>query len=57
MYWEALFTAIIAKLRAVPTRRAETERRFWLGRPYDDLRRAVAGRSVTALVDGFLEIS
>lgn len=45
------------RLRAVSMARPEAEGRFWLGRPFEDLRRVVAGRMVTALANGFIEVS
>lgn len=44
-------------LRSVAGGTAETERRFWLGRPLGELRRAVAGRRVTALTGGYVEVA
>jgi hypothetical protein len=44
-------------LRSVATGASETDRSFWLGRPLQELRRAVAGRRVTALHRGYLEVA
>jgi hypothetical protein len=44
-------------LRTVAGGAGESDRRFWLGRPLGELRRAVAGRRVTALRDGYVEVA
>ncbi len=49
--------APLRPLRSVASGAGESERRFWLGRPLGELRRAVAGRRVTALRDGYVEVA
>ncbi len=43
-------------LRQVATVQVESERRFWLGRPLEELRRAAAGQRITALRAGYMEL-
>lgn len=47
----------LGPLRSVASGVAETDRRFWLGRPLGELRRAVAGRRVTGLQGGYVEVA
>ncbi|MEO1270532.1 MAG: hypothetical protein AAFX99_20785, partial [Myxococcota bacterium] len=44
-------------LRSVTRSHTESERRVWLGRPIEELRLAAAGRHVTALSEGYLELA
>lgn len=44
-------------LRSVSAEQAESERRFWLGRPLQDLRRAINGRAITGLRGSWLEVT
>lgn len=43
-------------IRQVRVLEVETDRRLWLGRPLEELRTAVAGRAITALRGGYLEM-
>ncbi len=50
-------TTLRHHLRPVDSSREEPNQRFWLGRPLEQLRRAIAGRPIISLHHGYVEVA